>query len=145
MSNNNIGWEMILLEINNMSKNEQTYNILKKGLDASSERSTVIADNIANINTKGYKRKYVTFEESLQNSVNNLEMKTTDERHIKINGNAGDIQVKEDDSNLKQDGNNVDIDNEMVNLAANNLMYNAMISQINSRISMTKEVINGGK
>jgi flagellar basal-body rod protein FlgB len=128
-----------------MSKNEYTYNILKKGLDAASERSTVIADNIANINTKGYKRKYVTFEETLKNSSNDLEMKTTDDKHMKINGDAGDIQVKQDSSNLKEDGNNVDIDNEMVNLAANNLMYNAMISQINSRISMTKEVINGGK
>lgn len=133
------------MEISNMSKNEYTYNILKKGLDAASERSTVIADNIANVNTKDYKRKYVTFEESLQNSVENLELKTTDEKHIKINGSVGDIQVKQDNSNLKEDGNNVDIDNEMVNLAANNLMYNAMISQINTRISMTKEVINGGK
>ncbi|MDF2882608.1 MAG: flagellar basal-body rod protein FlgB [Clostridiaceae bacterium] len=133
------------MEINNMSKNEYTYNILKKGLDASSERSTVIADNISNINTKDYKRKYVTFEETLKNSSDSLELKTTDDKHIKINGNAGDIQVKQDNSNLKEDGNNVDIDNEMVNLAANNLMYNAMISQINTRLSMTKEVINGGK
>lgn len=133
------------MEISNMSKNGYTYNILKKGLDAASERSTVIGDNIANINTKGYKRKYVTFEETLKNSSNDLEMKTTDDKHMKINGDAGDIQVKQDNSNLKEDGNNVDIDNEMVNLAANNLMYNAMISQINSRISMTKEVINGGK
>lgn len=133
------------MEISNMSKNGYTYNILKRGLDAASERSTVIGDNIANINTKGYKRKYVTFEETLKNSSNDLEMKTTDDKHMKINGDAGDIQVKQDNSNLKEDGNNVDIDNEMVNLAANNLMYNAMISQINSRISMTKEVINGGK
>lgn len=133
------------MEISNMSKNGYTYNILKKGLDAASERSTVIADNIANINTKGYKRKYVTFEETLKNSSNDLELKTTDDKHMKINGDAGDIQVKQDSGNLKEDGNNVDIDNEMVNLAANNLMYNAMISQINSRISMTKEVINGGK
>jgi flagellar basal-body rod protein FlgB len=136
---------MVRVEINNMSKNEYTYNILKKGLDASSERSTVIADNISNINTKDYKRKYVTFEETLKNSSDSLELKTTDDKHIKINGNAGDIQVKQDNSNLKEDGNNVDIDNEMVNLAANNLMYNAMISQINTRLSMTKEVINGGK
>lgn len=133
------------MEISNMSKSGYTYNILKKGLDAASERSTVIADNIANINTKGYKRKYVTFEETLKNSSNDLEMKTTDDKHMKINGDAGDIQVKQDNSNLNEDGNNVDIDNEMVNLASNNLMYNAMISQINSRISMTKEVINGGK
>ncbi len=131
--------------ISNVSKNEYTYNILKRGLDAASERGTVIGNNIANINTKDYKRKYVTFEETLKNSSNNLEMKTTNEKHMKINGDAGDIQVKQDNSNLKEDGNNVDIDNEMVNLAANNLMYNAMISQINSRFSMTKDVINGGK
>ncbi|QAT39947.1 flagellar basal body rod protein FlgB [Clostridium sp. JN-9] len=131
--------------ISNVSKNEYTYNILKRGLDAASERGTVIGNNIANINTKDYKRKYVTFEETLKNSSDNLEMKTTDEKHMKINGDAGDIQVKQDNSNLKEDGNNVDIDNEMVNLAANNLMYNAMISQINSRFSMTKDVINGGK
>lgn len=127
-----------------MSKSEYVYNLLKKGLDASSLRSKVIANNIANINTQGYKRRYVTFEETLNNSINNINLKKTDERHISYGTEFGQAEIKQDSStSMRQDGNNVDIDNEMVNQAANNLMYDSLVSQTNSRLSMTKYIIEG--
>lgn len=46
---------------------------------------------------------------------------------------------------MRTDGNNVDIDNEMANLAANYLKYNALISQVNNRMSTTRTVITGGR
>jgi flagellar basal-body rod protein FlgB len=45
---------------------------------------------------------------------------------------------------MNSDGNNVDIDTEMANQAKNTLMYEALISQANNRISSEKLVINGG-
>ena len=45
----------------------QTYNLMKSGLNAAQLRSKTIANNIANINTPNYKRKYVKFEETLNN------------------------------------------------------------------------------
>lgn len=132
------------LNIQNITNDQQVYNLLKEGLDAASERSKVSANNIANINTKGYKREYVTFEENLKQSMDGLDLKKTDDKHMSLDNNSGDIEVKTDNStSVKEDGNNVDIENEEVNQAANALMYNALISQASSRLAETKYVIEG--
>jgi len=100
---------------------------MKSGLNAAQLRSKTIANNIANINTPNYKRKYVKFEETL-NNVNK----------------TGKIEVKTDTSGaVRTDGNNVDLENEKVNQAANTLMYNGLISLTNSKLSMAKSVITG--
>lgn len=128
-----------------MSKSELVYKLLKKSLNASSTRSKVIANNIANINTKGYKRKYVTFEDTLKNTLDNVDMKTTNSKHINSGNNFGEIDVKQDNStSMREDGNNVDIDVEMANQAANTLMYNALVTQVNNKLSQTRYVITGG-
>ena len=102
----------------------QTYNLMKSGLNAAQLRSKTIANNIANINTPNYKRK---FEETL-NNVNK----------------TGKIEVKTDTSGaVRTDGNNVDLESEKVNQAANTLMYNGLISLTNSKLSMAKSVITG--
>lgn len=106
----------------------QVYSLIKMGLDATELRSKSIANNIANANTPGYKRKYVTFEETLNDQ-------------IKQNPK---IQIKEDKSNsIRFDGNNVDLENEKVNQAANTLQYNALISITNTKLSLAKSVISG--
>ncbi|PRR86626.1 flagellar basal body rod protein FlgB [Clostridium luticellarii] len=132
------------MNISQLPKDELVYDLLQKGLDASQARSEATADNMANINTEGYKRKYVTFEESLKKSVDDLELKTDDEKHIKVNSEYGSVNVKTDDStSMNEDGNNVDIDNEMVNQSANALMYNALVTQVNNKLSMRRYVIDG--
>lgn len=135
------------MKIDNGSISTQSYNLINKALDVGMERSKVILNNIANVNTKGYKRHYVSFEESLNEAKENEKLKTTNERHIQISDSVkGSIEVKTDESgSMKTDGNNVDIDNEAINLAANAFKYNTLISQINSRISMKRNVITGGK
>jgi flagellar basal-body rod protein FlgB len=127
-----------------MSKDQLVYNLLKRGLDVSALRSKVIANNIANINTKGYKREYVTFEDSLKQSMDNLALKTDNHKDIQGGSGYGDIRIQTDNSDsIRADGNNVDIDNEMVNEGANQLMYNALITELNSRFSMENSVIEG--
>lgn len=132
------------MNVNNLAKDQLVYNLLKNALDASSLRGKVIANNIANINTKGYKREYVNFEDTLKENMDNLQLKTTDDKHINDGNDFGEISLQTDNSSsMNSDGNNVDIDNEMTNLAANNLMYNALITQANNRLSMEKYVIEG--
>lgn len=130
--------------MSNLSPDQFTYEIIKKGLDASSERSKVMANNISNINTKNYKRRYVSFEETLKQNQDDLNLKTSNEKHLNDGASLGDITVKQDEtSSMRDDGNNVNLDLEKVNQAANSLMYNAMIAQINNRISQKRIVING--
>lgn len=132
------------MNISGISESQLTYGLLKRGLDASAERQNVISNNLSNINTKGYKRSYVNFEENLKDSIDNIEMEKTDPRHMDNGKEYGAIQVKQDDStSMNEDGNNVDIDTEMADEAKNALTYYALINQINGRISMTSSVING--
>ena len=105
-----------------------TYNLIKMSLDATDLRSKVIANNIANINTPEYKRKYVTFEDTLNNSM----------------GNEPKIEVKTDTtSKMREDGNNIDLENEKVNQAATTLEYNALVNLTNIKLAMAKSVISG--
>ena len=128
------------------SLSENTYNLLKKSMDASAVRGKVIANNVANINTKGYKKLYVTFEETLKDSMGENTLKTDNVKHMQIGSSNGDITVKRDENtSMRQDGNNVDIDLEMTNQAANTLMFNALVKQVNSKIALTSYIIGGGK
>ena len=134
------------VEINNLSNNSQTYELLKMGLDAASLRSKASANNIANVNTKEYKKYYVTFEESLRDQVDTLNLKTSNDKHISATSSNGEVKLEQDTtSSMNSDGNNVDIDIEMANQAANNMMYNALITQVNSRLSLERYIVNGGK
>ena len=134
------------MNIHNMSSDEKTYTLLKKSLNASVERGRIIANNIANVNTKEYKRHYVSFEENLEESKNKLDLKTTNEKHITDKAEYGEIEVKRDEAtSMRKDGNNVDIDNEMTNLAGNTLKYNALITELNSRMSLKRYIVSGGR
>ncbi len=124
---------------------ERSYDIIKKSLDASSIRGKTIANNMANLNTKGYKRYLVNFEETLNGNFNEFKLKTTNTKHIHKGQNSDGIEVVQDKgSSMREDGNNVDIENEKVNQAANTLMYNTLVTQANSKLSNLRYVINGG-
>ena len=134
------------VKINGNSISENTYSLLKNSMDASALRGKVIANNIANINTKGYKKLYVTFEETLNGSMDRNTLKTDNKKHLQTGSSNGEIAVQRDEStSARQDGNNVDIDLEMTNQAANTLMYNALVKQVNSKLSLTSYIIRGGK
>ena len=135
------------MNVNRSSISENTYDLIKKSMDASALRGKVIANNIANINTKGYKKLYVTFEENLNDSmVKNISLKTDNNKHIQAVSGNGEIAVQRDEStSMRQDGNNVDIDLEMTNQAANTLMFNALVQRISGNISMKRYIIGGGK
>ncbi|MBU3176413.1 flagellar basal body rod protein FlgB [Clostridium estertheticum] len=136
----------MILNIIGSATNGDTYSLLKKSMDASTLRSKVSANNIANINTKNYKGLYVTFEETLKDNMAADTMKTDNSKDIQAGNSNGEITVNRDEStSARQDGNNVDIDLEMTNQAANTLMYAALVSQVNSKISLTSYVIGGGK
>lgn len=124
-----------------------TSNLLKISLTATTKRTNVIAHNIANAETAGFKASTVVFEENLKKALNNqvTALTTTNEKHISNTSFKNLIEVKTDTStSMNEDGNNVDVDLQMTNLAANYILYSTLISQINSRLSMTNYVITGG-
>ena len=124
-----------------------TYDLLKEGIKASTVRAKAISNNIANVNTKNYKAFNVVFEDNINGkNSKGLSMRKTKEKHMDNSiGLSGDITVERDEStSMRNDGNNVDLDIEKVNQAANTMKYNALVQQASNKISMTKYVISGG-
>jgi flagellar basal-body rod protein FlgB len=126
--------------------------ITAKALDATWLRNDAIAQNIANVDTPGYKRKTVKFEEYLSDAIdgNGIKGNLTDKRHIPIGtANVDDIsiQVTEDNKSLstRLDGNNVDIENEMALMAKNTIQYNTLIQRISGQFKTLRSVIKEGR
>lgn len=117
-------------------------NVLDKAADASWMRQEAISNNIANVNTPGYKRQDVTFEDSLQEAISNSRYRSTDEKVANLS--KADLRIRSytDSSGFsyRLDGNNVDIDTENAALARNQLKYNALVDSINHEFSMIKAV-----
>lgn len=109
--------------------------ILAKALDAYTLRHKVISSNIANIGTPGYRAKSVEFEDTLQSAMAGQQMigEVTNKHHIEIGvpavGQSGMINVVDEnpgvlnEEDMKSGINDVDIDNEMAQLAKNQIRF----------------------
>jgi len=123
--------------------------VLEQALSASSLRQKVISNNIANVNTPGYKKSEVLFEDMLQNVMNSdkMPMLQTNDRHLPLQ--QATIPTPEvnviGNTSIRTDGNNVDIDVEMANLAKNSIYYNAVVQQLSSYFSGIKSAIKEGR
>jgi flagellar basal-body rod protein FlgB len=123
----------------------------EKALDAAWLRNEAISQNIANVDTPGYKRVSVSFEEHLESASqrNGFKGNTTSSRHVQIgrNSDRAKIRVTRDNTTLstRLDGNNVDIETEMASLAKNDIRYNALVQGISSSYQRIKSVINEGR
>ncbi len=117
-------------------------NVLDKAADASWMRQEAISNNIANVNTPGYKRQDVAFEDSLQEAISNSRYRSTDEKVANLS--KADLRIRSytesSGFSYRLDGNNVDIDTENAALARNQLKYNALVDSINHEFSMIKAV-----
>lgn len=122
----------------------ESYDLIKDALGVANTRAQLISSNIANVNTANYKAKLVEFENYLTNALNgdSLALKKTNTRHLG-DGSGVQPQVTTDaNTAVKANGNNVDLDVEMVNQATNSLYYNALTSQINGRFQMLNYVLD---
>lgn len=126
-------------------------DFLQQGLSANWLRSTVIRNNIANVETPGFKSSDVHFETLLANSLTQpfFEGKTTRERHIPIGGlRFTDVQpriVQNRELSMRMDENNVDIEAENVKLAQTQIQYNTLMYKLNSELSRIRMAINEGR
>lgn len=133
-----------------MSLFSGTLGIMEKALDASSLRQKVLAANIANVDTPHYKRMDVRFEDVLAKALANqrgLEAYRTDPRHIPFGGWVSlTPQIVTDNQTIfNHNGNNVDLDLEMAELAKTQIKYQALVDRVNGYFNKLKTVINEGR
>lgn len=131
-----------------------TNYLLEKSLDVESLRRKVIADNVANVDVPHFKRSEVNFESELKralnqnkaNDENRLPALMTDEKHIPFFADRDIRSVQprinlDYTSSMRNDGNNVDIEKEMVDSSKNTMRYNAYVSALNHNYKMIKTVL----
>ncbi len=118
-------------------------NLLDRAADASWMREKSIAHNIANVDTPGYKRKDVEFETTLKRAI--IKTKQDDVLGAVTNLDAASLQPKVFTDyagySYRLDGNNVDIDTENVELASEQIKYQALTQGISQEFSRFKAVI----
>ena len=119
--------------------NSVASSALRETLDGLSARQKAIANNIANVETPGYKRSHVSFE---------AELKRVMERgrpHEVITNLKTLEPVRQTDtfSPSRTDGNNVNIDAEVADLAKTSLHYQAAVTLMELRGSIVRAAIEG--
>ena len=113
-------------------------NVLNRAADAAWQRNEAISNNIANVDTPGYKRQDV-----LQQALGNNRYQSMDDKVANVNLSRlrGRAYVDYANYSYRLDGNNVDIENENVMLAENQLKYQGLISSINQEFTNLQTVM----
>lgn len=124
--------------------------VLERSLDASSLRHRVIANNIANADTPGFKASAVEFETELSRALEGASPRGVFPYQRKIaypaTPSLPDVAprvVERQDTVARNDGNNVDIDYEMTALAENDLYYQAISRALNDNFGRLRIAIQG--
>lgn len=124
-----------------LKKSFNNIDLMGKALSGSWHKNSTIANNIANVNTPGYKRQTINFQEVLRNQMDMnqaVKMNLTNPRHLDTTG-TNDFSVETiNDTSYRVDDNNVDIDVENAEMAKNTIYYNAVVNQVNSQFSRLK-------
>ncbi|MFC4023157.1 flagellar basal body rod protein FlgB [Oceanobacillus longus] len=124
-----------------------TINKLEQSLDYATAKNNAISNNISNADTPGYKSQEVTFKSALNDALSSsLQAKRTNEKHIPFNSTQNFPYRIATNSNTtyNHNGNNVDIDKEMTELAKNQIYYNGVVDRINGKFGSLQTVIRGG-
>jgi len=125
--------------------------IYEKSMDAALLRNEAISQNIANVDTPGYKRKSVAFEEYLNDATSGrIKGIRSHPKHIPVGKkDVEDVDIKvgvdANSQSMRLDGNNVDIEVEMAEMAKNTIGCNVMAQKISNEFSKIKSVINEGR
>ena len=120
-------------------------NVLGKAADGAWARTEAIANNIANVDTPGYKRQDVSFETELQHALKASKYTSLDEKVKDANQHLRRLNPRAytdiPNWSYRMDKNNVDIDTENVELASNQIKYNGITNSIDNEFKNLKTVI----
>ena len=115
-------------------------NVLSKAADASWTRNEIITNNLANVDTPGYKRKDVSFQNYLLEELTSGDSTSLRTRinDVEVGNINATVYTDYTELSYRLDGNNVDVDTENVELASNQLYYQTVLDTINHQFQMLK-------
>jgi flagellar basal-body rod protein FlgB len=115
------------------------YGGLEQVLDLRSRQHALTAANLSNADTPGYQAKEIDFDHLLRNVM---------ERAIDATDPVSESEIEVEVRELPpwaRDGNSVDAERETAKMASNTLMYNAVVTGIDHRLSMLRFAASDGK
>ena len=118
-------------------------NVLNKAADASALRRKAISNNIANVDTPGYKRQDVNFGSVLTSELGKTKYTSLDEKIKDVSLSNLNVSTYRDSTNYsyRLDGNNVDVDTENVEMAANQIQYKGLVDSMTQEFNRIKLVM----
>ncbi len=127
--------------------------VLETSLNHRLAKQQVTSANVVNASTPGYRAMGYEFESQLQSAIGTdgaLKLKVSQGRHLKNPGISADGDIKPDlfvkpTESIGNDGNTVDIDQEMADMASNQIIYKTTVELLNRRLAMMRYGINGGR
>lgn len=136
--------------INSMLFSDRAPKLLQKALDLNARQVAVSASNISNAETPGYKATKFEFERALQDAVDSggSPLRATQLRHFPTSSpEIGRIEgiTDVDLSQGRLDGNNVDLEKEMVTFSEAQISYEAAITALTKRAGIIRSAITDVK
>jgi flagellar basal-body rod protein FlgB len=130
-----------------------TIDLLGKSIDMRARNHNHLSANVANAETPGYTPQRLSFEgelkEALQDKKKGVSVEPPHPRHIPIKGNTAQLDavqgrvVETPAITMGRDGNRVELENEMAQMAENQIMYNASIQILAKKFEGLKSAIKG--
>ena len=127
---------------------EKAFGIHPQGLQLRAQRAEIIASNIANADTPGYKAKGMDFKAALAQATSKQQtgMTRTNEKHIDVRMELNNgVGFRVPDQPDTGDGNSVDVQVERNLYLENSMEYQASLQFLNSKIKGLRKAITGGQ
>lgn len=125
-----------------------TFSTLERALNYSSLKNQVVSQNIANVDTPKYRAKDVSFQSAFQSAIEtSLKANRSDDRHYEFSNKkpSQGAVINRNNVQYNHNGNSVDLDKEMADLATNQIYYHALTDRMNGKFASLQNVIKGGK
>lgn len=116
-------------------------NFIEKNMDVAAVTRNVIADNIANYNTPDFKATKVSFDHLFEKS-GDLSLKQSATKHFnRLGASTSPMLYQDTETKERVDGNNVDLNVEMIDMIKNNSYYNKAVQAVNKEFFLMKTAI----
>ena len=127
--------------------NDRATQVARTALDGLALQQELIGHNLANVDTPGYRAQTASFQNALQNALGAsdwLEMRTTHVSHQAAGGRADDfILSTRPGGSVRADGNDVDIDVELGQMAETGIRYQSISQAVSKKLILLKSLASG--
>jgi len=132
--------------MSNSIVSDATTQVVKSALNGLTKKQEVISQNLANVDTPAYQAQNVDFQTMLNNTINGsgtLRLVKNNSKHLDTASSQKDfVQISSREGGTdRADGNNVDVDVEMVDMTETVVSYQAMVQTLTKKFTLLKQII----